>query len=134
MISLHSPNCTCACHDEPGSTRMEIVHLQQDNTVNHRRFSHAELVGFTNPNGLRCRSCGQYYGADNIKDPLRPIEGNTTVGSHPDLPKPFPHVAPLAWRLMSWFTPAYAPLWLREKIREGLQPKEWEIVTKWTMR
>ena len=134
MIRPHPAECTCNCHANPSQKRMELVRLQEDEAVNHRCYSRAVLKGFANPNGFRCRDCGQFYGVDQATNQLRPIEGDQTFGPHPGMaPSRFPTVAPLGWRLLNWVTPAFAPAGFQVMIRDGIRPPAWEIVTVWTM-
>lgn len=134
MTIPHSINCKCKCHAKPADKRLEIVSLQVDDEANRRCFSHAVLVGFTHPVGYRCRDCNQFYGIYSTTDQLRPITGDWTTGSHPNIaPSRFPNVATLGWRLLNWLTPAFAPVWLQERIRDSIRPPTWEIVTRWTM-
>jgi len=133
MARLHPADCTCNCHADPGEKRMEAVFLQKDDPALRRCFSHAILVGFMQPNGLRCRDCGQYYGYDPVTDALRPIEGNHTSGPHPDIPHWLASANSAGWRQVRWLTPDFAPEWLHRKIYTGTLPTTWEIVTRWTM-
>lgn len=133
MILSHPDNCECRCHIDTENKKMEWVNLQED-APNRRCFSGAALLGFTNPRGFRCRDCGQYYGVHHDTNLLRPIKGNPTFGWHPrDTPGRFAFVSLLGWRVADWLTPTSAPVWLQEKIRAGLQPPVWVIVTRWTM-
>lgn len=135
MATPHPLTCACRCHADPAEKRMEVIALQQDDSYHQRCFSRASLQGFNNPNGLRCRDCGQYYGYHPVTNELRPIEGNPTFGPHPGsiAAGRLAPVANLGWRVTNWLTPNSAPVWFQEKIRDGVQPPVWQIVTRWTM-
>lgn len=111
MFHIHSSDpadCTCNCHANPGEKRLYVVNLQENDLDRRWLFSGASLQGFTNPNGLRCRDCNQYYGYKFGTDQLQPIEGNWTFGPRPDSLLAIPQ-------------------------SEGLHEAAWGIVTVWTM-